>query len=312
MPAGALLFQPTAFKHERWTAPLRARVPTLDIRTGDAPGNLDDIVYCVAWKPEPGSLAKLKNLKVVFSMGAGVDAIVADKTYPRHVPLSRVVDPTLTQGMTEYVVMHVLMHHRRQRDLDGLQRAKKWRPIGAPRAEQVTVGIMGLGVLGLAAAQALAALNYKVVGWSATRKNVKGVESFAGDAELGAFLGRSEILVCLLPLTPTTTGILNAKTFAQLPKGACVVNCGRGGHLIETDLVAALDGGHLRAATLDVFQVEPLPEASPLWTHPKVTVTPHVASLTDPESFIAHIADTIARMDKGLAPENLVDFARGY
>jgi glyoxylate/hydroxypyruvate reductase len=312
MPQGALLFQPAGFPHQPWTDHLRRLMPELDIRTEDDEASRRDIVYCIAWKPKPGSLRDFPNLKVVFSMGAGVDGIVADPTYPRHVPLSRVVDPTLAQSMTEYVVLNVLLWHRRLRDLDALQKSKKWRQISSPRAENVRVGILGFGELGQAAAAALKALNYQLSGWSASPKEVPGVRSFAGQNELAPFLAQTDILVCLLPLTPATTGILNAETFAHLPKNACVINCARGGHLIEEDLIAALDSGHLRGATLDVFQTEPLPDASPLWTHPKIVVTPHVAAATDRESFMRHVANTIRRMDQNLPPENLVDFDRGY
>jgi glyoxylate/hydroxypyruvate reductase len=313
MPQGALLFQQsTDYPNKIWTDRLRRLMPELDVRTEVDDASAGEVVYCIAWKPKPGSLGRLPNLKVVFSMGAGVDAIVADPTYPRHVPLSRVVDDTLTQAMTEYVVLNVLLWHRRQRDIDALQKLKKWRVLGVPRAENVRVGILGFGVLGQAAAQALKALNYRLSGWSASRKSVPGVECFAGSDGLAPFLAQAEILVCLLPLTPATRGILNAKTFAQLPKGACVINCARGGHLIESDLIEALDAGHLRGATLDVFQVEPLPEASPLWSHPKVVVTPHAAAITDPDSFTQNVVRVIRRMDEGLPPDNLVDFARGY
>lgn len=312
MPQGALLFQASGYRPELWTDHVRRLIPELDIRVGEEDARPADIVYCVAWKPKPGSLTRYPNLKVVFSMGAGVDGIVADPTYPRQVPLSRVVDDTLSQGMSEYVVLHTLYWHRRMNDLDGLQKLRKWRQIAAPRADAVRVGILGFGVLGQAAAAPLKALNYQVSGWSNTPKKVDGVTSFHGQDGLAPFLAQTDILVCLLPLTPETRGILNAKIFAQLPKGACVINCARGGHLVEADLIAALDSGQLRGATLDVFQTEPLPEESPLWTHPKVVVTPHVASMTDPASFMRHVADTIRRLDKGLAPENLVDFARGY
>jgi glyoxylate/hydroxypyruvate reductase A len=312
MPQGALLFQPAGFPHQPWTDHLRRIMPELDIRTEDDEARRDEIVYCIAWKPKPGSLRSFANLKVVFSMGAGVDGIIADPTYPKHVPLSRVVDDTLAQSMTEYVVLHVLAWHRRLRDLDALQKLKKWRPISSPRTENVRVGILGFGELGKAAATALKALNYQLSGWSASPKVFPGVRSFADQDGLAPFLSQTDILVCLLPLTPATAGILNAKTFALLPKDACIINCARGGHLIEEDLIAALDSGHLQGATLDVFQTEPLPDTSPLWAHPKIVVTPHNAAATDREAFIRHVADTIRRMDQNLPPENLVDFARGY
>ena len=312
MAKGALLFQSIGYPLELWTPHLKRLRPDLDIRTEDSPGRADDIHYCIAWKPRPGSLASLPALKVVCSMGAGVDAIVADPTYPRSVPLSRVVDPTLSQSMTEYIVLNVLYWHRRMHDLHSLQRLRKWRQIASPRAEHVRVGILGFGVLGQAAAAALKALNYRLSGWSQTPKQADGITTFHGTDGLVPFLSQSDILVCLLPLTPDTRGILDAKLFASLPPGACVINAARGGHLVEDDLIRALDSNHLRGATLDVFATEPLPETNPLWAHPKVVVTPHSAAATDPAAFMAHVARTITRVDDGLPPENLVDFARGY
>jgi glyoxylate/hydroxypyruvate reductase len=312
MPQGALLFDLPGLPHELWTTHLRKFLPGLDIRATVDDTTAKDITYCVAWKPAPGALAKLPNLKIVFSMGAGVDGIVADPTYPRHIPLARVVDDTLAQAMSEYVVLSVLYWHRRLHDFVALQKDKKWRQLAAPRAPDVRVGILGFGVLGQAAARPLTALNYQIAGWSATPKRFDGVKTFHGPDQLPAFLGQSDILVCLLPLTPDTRGILNAKTFAALPKDACIVNAARGGHVVEDDLIQALDSGHLRGATLDVFGIEPLPATSPLWSHPKIVMTAHSAAFTDPESFMRQVADTIRRMDEGLAPENLVDFARGY
>lgn len=312
MAKGALYFQPIGYPLEFWTPHLRRLLPDLDIRTEEPPARTDDIHYCIAWKPKPGSLSALTNLKVVFSMGAGVDAIVADPTYPKHVPLSRVIDPTLSQSMTEYVVLNVLYWHRRMHDLQSLQRSAKWRLIISPRAEHIRVGILGFGVLGQAAAIPLKALNYRLSGWSATPKTIEGVTTFHGKDGLKPFLAETDILVCLLPLTPDTRGILNAQTFAALPAGACVINAARGGHQVEEDLIEALDSNHLRGATLDVFATEPLPASSPLWSHPKVVVTPHAAAATDPASFMAHVARTITRVDQGLAPENQVDFTRGY
>lgn len=312
MPSGALLFDLPDYPSERWTTHLRKFLPDLDIRSTVDAQSAADIVYCVAWKPAPGKLQSLPNLKIVFSMGAGVDGIVADPTYPRHIPLARVVDETLAQAMSEYVVLNVLYWQRRLHDFIGLQRVKKWRQMPAPRAPQVRVGILGFGVLGQAAAEPLRVLNFQLSGWSATPKKAEGVKTFHGRDQLDAFLAQSDILVCLLPLTPDTQGILNAKTFAQLPKDACVINAARGGHVVEDDLIGALDSGHLRGATLDVFSAEPLPATSPLWGHPKVVMTAHSAAFTDPASFMRQVASTIRRMDEGLPPENLVDFARGY
>ena len=312
MPQGALLFDLPGFPQERWTTHLRRDLPDLEICATVDAAKTDDIAYCIAWKPAPGSLRKLPNLKVVFSMGAGVDGIVADPTYPRHVPLVRVVDDTLAQAMSEYVVLSVLYWHRRLHDFAELQREKKWRQLAAPRAPHIRVGILGFGVLGQAAAKALSALNYQLSGWSTTPKHIEGVKTFHGQEQLQPFLAQSDVLICLLPLTPETHGILNAKTLAALPKEACIINAARGGHVVEEDLIKALDSGHLRGATLDVFGAEPLPATSPLWSHPKIVVTAHSAAFTDPESFMRQVAAPIRRMDEGLPPENVVDFARGY
>lgn len=312
MPQGALLFDLPGYPQELWTAHLRKLLPDLKILSTVDAATAGDIAYCIAWKPAPGALRKLPNLKIVFSMGAGVDGIVADPTYPHHIPLQRVVDDTLAQAMSEYVVLSVLYWHRRLHDFVDLQRGKKWRQLAAPRAPNVRVGILGFGVLGQAAARALSALNYQLAGWSATPKRADGVKTFHGQEQLQPFLAETDILVCLLPLTPETRGILNAKAFAALPKDACIVNAARGGHVVEEDLVKALDSGHLRGATLDVFSAEPLPATSPLWSHPKIVMTAHSAAFTDPESFMRQVANTIRRMDEGLSPENLVDFARGY
>jgi glyoxylate/hydroxypyruvate reductase A len=272
--------------------------------------------YAAVWKPQPGALAAFPNLAVIFNLGAGVDALMADRSLP-DVPLVRVADADLTGRMTEYVVLHVLMHHRRQRYLDACQRDRVWAPQAQRAASAVRVGVMGLGVLGADAAQVLARLGFDVAGWSRSRKALPGIAAFAGDAELPAFLARTDILVCLLPLTPTTLGILNRRTFALLARdgalgGPVVINAGRGGLQVEADLLAALDDGTLAAATLDVFETEPLPAASPLWSHPKVTVSPHNAADTDPDAISVYVAEQIARHERGEPLRNVVDRRLGY
>jgi len=272
--------------------------------------------YAAVWKPQPGALAAFPNLAAIFNLGAGVDALIADASLP-DVPVVRVADADLTGRMSEYVAMHVLMHHRRQRYLDRCQRERAWAPQAQPAASAVRVGIMGLGVLGADAAQVLARLGFKVAGWSRSRKAVPGIAAYAGDAELAAFLERTDILVCLLPLTPATKGILNRRTFSQLARdgalgGPVVINAGRGGLQVEADLVAALDDGTLAAASLDVFETEPLPAASPLWSHPKVTISPHNAADTDPDAISVYVAEEIARHERGEPLRNLVDRRLGY
>jgi glyoxylate/hydroxypyruvate reductase A len=219
--------------------------------------------------------------------------------------------------MTEYVVMHVLIHHRQQRYLDACQRQRIWQPRLQWPAHALRIGVMGLGVLGRDAAAALQRLGFDVAGWSRRRKELAGIKCFAGDAELPAFLARTDILVCLLPLTPTTRGVLNGRTFSQLAGdgvlgGPVLINAGRGGLQVERDILAALDDGTLLGATLDVFESEPLPTDSPLWSHPKVTISPHNAADTDPETISAYVTQQIARLEQGLPLENVVDRNLGY
>jgi glyoxylate/hydroxypyruvate reductase len=297
-----------------WKGALSAIAPDLRVVVhGQDDYRASDVDYALSFRPQPGLLKTLPNLKFAFSVGAGVDGFFADAEYPRHVPLIRFVDHTLSREMAQYVVMHTLIHHRQQRLFDAWQKEKKWRQTIPPRrTEDTRIGILGLGEIGTMAAERLRDLDFRMAGWSRTRKEVRGVKSFAGDAELNAFLGQSDILICLLPLTPDTRHILNAKTFAALPRGTFVMNVARGGHLVEVDLIPALDSGHLSGATLDVFETEPLPETSPLWLHPKVTVTPHVAAISDPRIAAQQIVDAIARDRAGKPLENLVDFERGY
>lgn len=297
-----------------WTTPLAEMAPDLDVvvhgRDAYDPKSID---YALGFRPEPGLLGSLPNLKVVFSLGAGVDGFLIDPNYPKNVPLVRFVDHQLSREMAQYCVMHTLIHHRQQRLFDQLQREKKWRQSVPPRrTEDTRVGVLGIGEIGTMVAERLRDHDFQVAGWSRSRKTIEGVESFAGHEELPKFLGRSDILICLLPLTSGTRHILNTKTFAQLPKDAFVINVARGGHLKEDDLIAAIDNGHLSGATLDVFETEPLPETSPLWTHPKITVTPHVAAISDPRVMAKNAVDGIARHHAGKPLENVVDLSRGY
>ena len=273
----------------------------------------DSIDYFVGFRPEPGFLKSLTNLKAVISLGAGVDGFLKDPDFPRHIPLVRCVDPNLAREMSEYVAMHVLILHRHQRFFDAAQAEHKWRQKMMTRGPGDTrIGVLGLGTMGSLIAQRLLAFDFQLLGWSRSRKSVDGVKSFAGAEELPAFLSQCDMLVCTLPLTPDTRGILNAAHFAQMPKGAAVINVARGQHLIEEDLIAALDSGHLAAAVLDVFQTEPLPDNSPIWRHPRITATPHIAGITAPAAALAHVEDTIRRAESGQPLINVVDLTRGY
>jgi glyoxylate/hydroxypyruvate reductase A len=282
----------------------------------DAAFDPADVHYAAVWKPGPGELAAFPNLRVIFNLGAGVDALMADSSLP-NVPLVRVAVGDLTDRMAEYVVLHVLMHHRQELYLRACQREKRWQPKFQWPASAIAVGIMGLGTLGLNAAEMLARIGFRVAGWSRTSKRIDGIECFHGQEQLDAFLERTDILVCLLPLTPDTRHILNRGLFAKLhrnsPLGAPVlINAGRGGLQDEVEILACLDDGTLGAASLDVFADEPLTADSPFWTHPKIVLTPHNAADTDPDEISKYVARQIERFEAGGALENVVNPARGY
>jgi glyoxylate/hydroxypyruvate reductase A len=300
----AFLFVLPTWPKDEWAAAMRKVAPELDVRLWpEETGHVRDIEYVSAWLPPRGVIAGLPNLKAIFSLGAGVDAILREPDLPKGVPLVRINDPDLTNRMTEYVVLHVLIHHRQQRRIDENQKKCVWDSFPTHAASAMTVGIMGMGVMGQASAERLRDLGFKVVGWSRTAKTIAGVTCFSGWDGFDAFLAQTDILVSLLPATTETDGIVNRETIRKLsrkgPFGAPIfINAGRGRQQAEDDLIKALDSGELLAATLDVFQTEPLPAEHPLWTHPKVTVTPHCAADSDPEA--------------GKPFENVVDLTRGY
>ena len=307
-----MLFVSGSDRPESWVKALRQLRPGLEVIVWPTEDRLDGIAYALVWKPPPGLLARLPDLQVIFSLGAGVDALVADSTLP-NVPLVRMVEEGLTEGMTEYVVLNVLRHHRQLDQYQAQQRRKVWHEVLPQKlAHERRVGVMGLGVLVADAARTLGALRFDVAGWSRSPKEIPGVACYAGFDSLAEFLAQTEILVCLLPLTPDTRGILNAENFSRLPRGAVVINAARGGHLVESDLLAALDKGEIAAATLDVFETEPLPADHPFWMHPSVTVTPHVAAATHARSAAASVATQIDRFERGLPLEHVVDLRRGY
>jgi glyoxylate/hydroxypyruvate reductase A len=275
-----------------------------------APQQID---YFVGFRPPHGFLKTLPRLKAIFSLGAGVDGFLRDPQFPRHLPVVRFVDETLQREMAQYVTMHSLIIHRQQRAFDAAQKECAWRQrMLAKPSRELRIGILGMGDIGAVTAERLLMFDFQVFGWSRTKKYVKGVTSFAGASELPQFLSHCDIIVCMLPLTPETEGILDAGLFEALPRGAWVMNVGRGGHCREEDLIAALDSGHLAGAVLDVFQTEPLPAGNPLWTHPKVTVTPHIAGITDPRNAAAFVVDCVTRAEGGAPFRNVVDFVRGY
>ncbi|PPD16353.1 MAG: glyoxylate/hydroxypyruvate reductase A [Methylobacterium sp.] len=287
--------------------------PVFDARAAFDPAA---IRYAAVWKPEPGLLARLPNLRAIFNLGAGVDALIGDPTLP-DVPLCRIVNADLTARMTEYVVLQCLMYLRQVEPYRRLQSERRWQPIDQPAATDVRVGIMGMGVLGQDAAEVLVRLGFRVAGWSRSPKAVAGVETFAGEEGLAPFLARTDILVVLLPLTPETRGILNRDLFRRLARdgvlgGPFLVNAGRGGLQVEADILAALDDGTLKAASLDVFETEPLPASSPLWAHPGVIITPHVAADSTPEALVEGILANIALHEREGRLNDVVDRRTGY
>lgn len=295
-----------------WRDTVAEHMPELEFRVWPEAGDLSEIDYALVWKPEPGLLASLPNLKAILSLGAGVDHILADPNLPAGVPISRVVNDNMVLRMREWVLLHVLSHHRRQREYNQLQRARVWRDLEQPHAGERTVGVMGLGELGGDSARHLAAIGFDVIGWSRSPREVPGVRCFHGREGLKAFLAETDILVSVLPLTPQTTNMINADFLSRLPRGASFINAGRGQQVVEADLIAALDSGQLSEATLDVFQTEPLPVTDPLWTHPRVTVTPHIAAFTDPRALVRQVVEDIRRVERGEPVTNPVDPARGY
>jgi glyoxylate/hydroxypyruvate reductase A len=308
----ALLFLSEADPAEEWRRALLGEMPELDFRAwpGDV-GDPEDIDLALAWCPEPGELSRYPNLKAILSLGAGIDAMINDKTLP-DLPLARMVDPSLTRMMADYVLLASLRHHRNFDLFEREQREGRWTFAFPKLVGDRTVGILGLGVLGTAAAETLRDFGFQVRGWSRTPKSLDGVTSFHGRDQLQSFLAGAEILVCLLPLTSDTEGILNAELFSALPNGAAIVNVGRGRHLIEGDLVDALASERVSAATLDVFETEPLPAASPLWRSDRVLITPHVASYCDPKSAAKGVVENIRRVRADKPPLNQVDRQRGY
>lgn len=300
-----------------WVERLGRHLPGREIVVLGEAFDRDRIRYVATWGPKPGCLDDLPNLEAVFSLGAGVDHLMNYPGLP-DVPIVRVAQDDLTYRMSEYMVMHCLMYLRDHARFSAAQRARRWEDDRSPPiASEVRVGVMGFGVLGQDAARKLKTMGFDVAGWSRTPKTVEGFKVYSGEDGLSDFLARTDILISLVPLTPDTRGILNRSLFGQLARdgrlgGPVLINAGRGGLQVESDILACLDDGTLKAATLDVFEKEPLPESSPLWDHPRVTITPHNAAVSEPEATARYIADQIRRHEAGEPFQNLVDRVRGY
>ncbi|MGI9491061.1 MAG: 2-hydroxyacid dehydrogenase [Geminicoccaceae bacterium] len=308
----ALLFLSEADPVDDWRDALLAEIPDLDFRVWpDQVGDPDEIDLALVWRPPAGELKRYPNLKAILSLGAGIDAMLQDQTLP-DLPLARMVDPSLTRNMADYILLAALRHHREFDLFEREQRRSNWAFTFPKGVEDRRVGVMGQGVLGKAASLALHQQGFDVAGWSRSSKSIKGIETYHGTGQIDAFLTRTEILVCLLPLTDETEGILSSSLFKKLPKGAYLINAARGRHLMEEDLIDALDSGQLAGATLDVFENEPLPDHSPLWLHERILITPHVASYCLPKTAAKGVAENIRLARAGKTLQHQVNRSKGY
>jgi len=309
----AILLSTKAAAMEAWRAALLACDPALSIRMFPDAGDPTEIEAAVVWTAhDMAELRRYPNLRLIVSMGAGVDHLLRPPGPPPGIPVARLVDRMLTSQMGEWVLLNALRFHRQDLAYRQLQQDRVWRELPAPVTADRRIGILGLGELGTHAAGLLRGIGFPVMGWSRRPKVLAGVETFHGAEGLSAMVGQSDILVCLLPLTPETRGILDASLLARLPRGAFVINGARGGHVVDGDLLAALDSGQVAGAALDVFQPEPLPPAHAYWAHPRVVMTPHAASITIPESAAPQVVENIRRARDGAPLLNLVDFTAGY
>ncbi len=308
----SLLHKSDWANEEPWRAAWTRHAPDRKVQFYPDVSDPESVRYALVWQPPHGLLASLPNLEVIFSIGAGVDHIVEDPERPKHLPVVRMVEEGLTAGMSEFVALSVLWHHRDMAAFAEQQRDKIWQEIEPVLAKDRSVGFLGMGALASDAAAKLLPFGFRTLGWSRSPKQVSGIEMHSGAEGLAALLEASEILVCLLPLTGETEGLLNRKTLSQLPKGAALINVARGGLAVEADLLSALDSGQLASATLDVFRQEPLPKSSPFWSHPRVVVSPHIAAKTMADTAVASVVANITRYEAGQELLNVMDFSRGY
>src|SRR5580692_2171253 len=296
---------------------MEALLPSHKIVMLDKPLDRVSIRYALSWRHPPGALKDLPNLRLILSLGAGVDHLFADPALPDR-PIVRVVDPDLTNRMSEWVVMHALVHLRQLRRYERQQAERVWEDDDTqPKASDVHIGVLGLGVMGKDAVAKLKALCFKVAGWSASPKSLPDVACFFGTDGLKHLLGQTDMLVVLLPLTEATRGIVNASLLSQLNRdgplgGPILINAGRGRLQVEADILTALNSGALKGASLDVFEREPLPKGSRLWSHPAVYVSPHNAAISSPKAIAALVARQIEAHESGEPLAHLVERARGY
>lgn len=310
-----IIFYHPTFDTDYWLKSLSAALPGARIREWRQ-GDNDPADYALVWHP-PVEMLQGRELKAVFALGAGVDSILSKlkahpEMLPEHTPLFRLEDTGMGQQMQEYAVSQVLHWFRRFDDYQALKLQARWEPLAEYHREDFTIGILGAGVLGSKVAESLLPWDFPLRCWSRSRKHYPGVASYAGAEELDAFLSGTRVLINLLPNTPETVGIINRQLLAKLADNSYLLNLARGVHVVETDLLDALESGKLKGAMLDVYSREPLSADSPLWAHPRVAMTPHVAAVTRPAQAVAYIARTISQLEKGEAASGLVDRQRGY
>jgi glyoxylate/hydroxypyruvate reductase A len=302
----------TDARDQEWINAFARVMPELELRVWPQVGDLKQITCALLWDPPAELFSGLENLEVIFSIGAGVDSLLRCPTLPTAVPIVRMVEPELTAGMVEFCLFQVLRFHRLMHCYERQQAQYVWKELPQLPARDTTVGVMGMGVLGLALAKQLQSLNYNVIGYRRHPEPSDTKEMFCGQAQIEAFLRQAMILVLVLPATAQTRHIINRDTLAMLPPKACLVNAGRGELINEEDLLMALDSGQLQAAALDVFSKEPLPADHPLWSHSGIFLTPHIASITHPPTACRYIADAIHSYRSERAWPTLVELGSGY
>lgn len=301
-----------AGEDDRWKEAMVARLRDAHIVTQYEHYDTETIDFALLWKQPQGLLKSLTGLQAIFSLGAGVDHVLSAPSLPTEVPVIRLEDAGMADQMVQYH-LYAALHFMRDFDIYARQQAKAdWTQHDVARISKCRVGVMGLGALGAAVATALTQLGFAVSGWSRTMKVIDGITTYAGAETLNEFLGQSDILVCMLPRTAETEGVLNGNTLSQLPKNAAVINAARGAMIVEADLLRLIDTGHLRGAFLDVAVTEPLPESHPFWDHLKIRITPHIAAATRIEESVDQIAENIDRITRGETPRGLVDRKTGY
>ena len=307
----AFVYKADPQRGRQWAEIFEREAPEIEFRLWPEIGDSAQVRFLAAWQPPADLATRFPHLQLLFSTGAGVDQFDIHALPPR-LPVVRMVDPGIVNGMVEYVTHAVLDLHRDMPAYRRAQQQRQWQPLQVRAASERRIGVLGLGSLGQAVLDRLVAFGFECAGWSRSRHEVPGVRCHAGAGEFDAFLASTDILVCLLPLTDATRAILNGGLFAKLPLGASLVHVGRGPQLVAADLMRALDEGHLAEAVLDVTDPEPLPATDPLWSHPRVRLTPHIASMTQPHTAARVTIDNLRRFARGEPLVGLVDRARGY